>query len=169
MNRVFLVRHGLSSIDFDRRAPDWRRSSWLTEEGALDAMRTARYFARTPIDEILCSPAAPTRDTARVIGATFGLRATVGQRLRGIGVGSLARSRPKASLVSYASLLAEWISGYTERSFPGGEGFKSVWTRTRAVMTAQLAIGAVPFALWLGVVRGLDASWHAARLNRLPR
>lgn len=135
MNRVYLVKHGLSSADSTRAAPNWRRRTRLTEEGTLHAISTARYFARTPITEILSSPAAPTRETARLIGMASSLPVTVDHRLRGIDVGSLAKSGPtEVSLVSYASVLAEWVSGHTDRSFPGGEDFESVWLRTRAVI-----------------------------------
>lgn len=135
VNRVYLVKHGLSSTDSVRTAPDWRRRTRLTEEGTLHAIRTARHFARTTITEILTSPAAPTRETARLIGAASSLPVIVDQRLRGIDVGSLARSRPtEVSLAAYASVLAEWVSGQTNRGFLGGEDFKSVWSRTRAVI-----------------------------------
>jgi broad specificity phosphatase PhoE len=135
MNRVYLVKHGLSSADSVRAAPDWRRRTLLTEEGSFHAIRTARYFAHIPIDEILSSPAASARETARLIGAASSLPVIVDQRLRGIDVGSLVRSRPtEESLSSYASVLAEWVSGQTNRGFLGGEDFKSVWSRTRAVI-----------------------------------
>ena len=142
MNRLYFVRHGQTSMDEPGGTLDWRGHSRLTVTGTAQAKRTAQHLAGLNVSEVRSSPALPARETAGAIAATLGLPLVIDQRLRAVELGSLARRLfAEGARSTVAEVLAGWLSGRTDRSFPGGEDYASVWRRSRAFVD-EIGFGA---------------------------
>jgi broad specificity phosphatase PhoE len=133
MNRLYWVRHGenLANItkEFSYKIVDYP----LTPKGVLQAQQTAEYLADKHIHEIYASPLKRAVETAEIIAARLRLPVTVMENFREVNVGQLEGVPGTLALwEQHNQIIADWLSGKPERTFPGGEDYFTLLGRIRA-------------------------------------
>jgi len=130
--RLFLIRHGQTSWNISGRAQGHTDIS-LDPTGLDQAARLGRYFSGTPIDRILTSDLARSKETALSISEATGIPLELHGELRERGFGQW-EGLPFGEVTSliHKQALTEEISAQRVRP-PGGESFLDVWERLEPV------------------------------------
>lgn len=140
MNRLFLVRHGENvaniTLEFSHRNVDYS----LTPKGVLQARQTADYFLDKQIHAIYSSPLKRAMETARIIAEPLGLPVASKEAFREVNVGNFEGQKPTAELwAQHNAIIAGWMDGRPEVSFPNGENKHELVARARAGFEEILA------------------------------
>jgi broad specificity phosphatase PhoE len=132
MNRLFLVRHGENPANLTKEFSCKLVDYSLTAKGVLQAKQTAEYLQDKDIHEIYSSPLKRAVETAELIATPHGLQVVVMANLAEVNVGDLERQPPSAETWAlHNSILANWLGGRREVTFPGGENYVTLWHRVR--------------------------------------
>ncbi len=134
-NTLYLVRHGENPAnithEFSYRLVDYS----LTPKGILQAEQTAQFLKHTPLDAIYSSPLKRAYETAQIIAAPHKLPVMAIEGFREVNVGDLELMPPDAaSWRLHDQIVAQWVDGKPETSFPGGENFLELTERTRQAL-----------------------------------
>jgi broad specificity phosphatase PhoE len=133
MNTIYLVRHGENTAnltgEFSYKYVDYS----LTSRGILQARQTADFFKDKLINAIYSSPLKRALETATIIGEALELPVTVMEAFREVNVGNLEFRPPTAeNWALHNRIIADWLSGKREVSFPGGENCLQLLHRMQA-------------------------------------
>ncbi|MYM19144.1 histidine phosphatase family protein [Brevibacterium sp. 5221] len=120
MKRLFLVRHGQTAYNAQRRFQG-QIDVALNERGEAQAQAIAAHLAATEsIDRIVASDLTRARQTAQAIGRAAGVDVEFDPGLREITVGEWEGLDRDEIHAQWPDLLAEWNAGADMRP-PGGE------------------------------------------------
>src|SRR3990170_2413628 len=117
MTRLFLVRHGATEWNLNKRAQG-QADVPLAREGRLQATDTAERLARMDIDAIYTSDLSSARDTAHAIAAAHGLDVIEDPDLREIDQGDWTGLTPDEIRERWPD---RWGPARHYNSRPGGE------------------------------------------------
>lgn len=131
-NTIYFVRHGenLANIthEFSYKLIDYS----LTPKGVLQAEQTADFFKDMSIDAVYSSPLKRAFETAQIIAEPHKLPVTAIEGFREINVGDLELMQPnEATWQLHNQIIAAWIKGKLDTTFPGGENFLELTRRVR--------------------------------------
>jgi broad specificity phosphatase PhoE len=141
MNRIYYVRHGENRANLTKEFSCRKVDYSLTTKGRLQAEQTAELLAEREIHAVFSSPLRRAQETAAIIAARLGLPYTVIEELREINVGDLENGPVNAETWGlHDAILLDWLNGFPETTFPGGEDYHSLWARTRHAL-AQVVSG----------------------------
>jgi len=133
MNRLYLVRHAENPANLTKEFSHKLVDYPLTPKGVLQAQQTAEYFADRNIHEIYTSPLLRAQQTAEIISAHLKLKVVTLENFREINVGWLEGQPPTAEIWAFHNqILADWLDGKPDTTFPGGENYSTLWNRMRA-------------------------------------
>ena len=133
MNRLYLVRHGENPANLTKEFSYKLVDYPLTPKGVLQTQQTAEYFAHKNIHEIYTSPLLRAQQTAEIIGTRLKRKVVILENFREINVGRLEGQPPTAEIwACHNQILADWLDGKPETTFPGGEDYFTLWNRMRA-------------------------------------
>lgn len=132
MTRVFLVRHGENPANLTKEFSYLRVDYPLTEKGRIQAHQTAGWFSRFPVDEVWSSPLRRALETAGAFVPVHPVPVQVLEDFREMNVGDLEGRPPdEAAWGIYRQVMAQWLGGNPDFSFPGGETRRSLVERFR--------------------------------------
>ena len=130
MTTIYLVRHGATDWNIDRRAQGTADIA-LNEKGEMQAMHTAEELAKTPVDAVYTSDLQRACFTAEAIAKVHGLDVIKEPRFREIDQGEWTG-------LTVDEIRARWpdkwgpARHYSER--PGGESPQQVRARALAAL-----------------------------------
>lgn len=131
-NTLYLIRHGENPAnlthEFSYKLVDYS----LTPRGVLQAEQTAAFLKDMPFNAFYASPLKRAYETAEIIARPHHLPVTAVESFREVNVGNLELMPPDAeSWRLHDQIVADWVDGKPERSFPGGENFLELTRRVR--------------------------------------
>jgi probable phosphoglycerate mutase len=126
MGRIFLVRHGETDWNRERRVLGWSRVS-LNDAGVAQARELAALLPIFKIAAIYTSPLPRTLETARILGASLGLEPVVDPHFTESNVGDW-EGRFWQELEDDPVRLRYYTHPTTARP-PGGETYSEVQRR----------------------------------------
>lgn len=134
MLRVFLVRHGETYWNQERRIQGGNSNTELSEMGRKQAESLAHRLKGENIVAIYSSPLQRALDTAQAIAQFHSVGVTVETELRELEVGEL-EGLPLSSLSNtFDQFLLEWRQGDGTVKVPGGESLADLAERAWAVI-----------------------------------
>ena len=173
--RIRLVRHGETGSNvaglLDTAAP----GADLTELGHSQARGLVHRLADDPVDVLVASPLARTRQTAGPLATARGLALTLDERLREISAGDLEMRGDAVAMRTYLGTVLAWVSGDLDARVPGGESGTEVYARFDAALDEIALSGARDVVVvshgamirsWCAVRAGVPFSVFAA--NPVP-
>lgn len=158
MTRVYLVRHGATEWNVDKRAQGTADIP-LNEAGRLQALHAAKELAELPIDAVFSSDLQRAQDTAIAIAEVHGLGVTTDPDLReidqgewtGLPVDEIKRRWPEM-----------WGPARHFNARPGGESPSQV--RARALAGLRRVVEAHPAGSVVIVSHGGTIRWLGAEV-----
>lgn len=132
LNTIYLVRHGENQANLTKELSSRKVDYPLTAKGRLQARQTGEYFHDKAIHAVYASPLKRASETAHIIAGALGLPTTLKDHFRELQVGDLEDlgNSPEAWR-QHDEVIAAWMRGDLERSFPGGENCLTVLERMR--------------------------------------
>lgn len=100
-NTFYLVRHGESKFNSEKKHQGWISKNPLTRKGILQAKKTKKHLTKYPIDYIYSSPLTRTRQTAKIISAKLDSRISYSKLLLDF---RRSKSQEGLSVQEYTSL-----------------------------------------------------------------
>lgn len=140
---ILLARHGETDDNAPPQRVQGRLDTPLNDRGRAQSQALAAELRSAGLRRIVTSPLARARETAQIIGADLGVRATVDPRLaeshRGAWEGRLLRDIEREDPQAFAA----WQAGGAGFRFPGGESLGEHQARMLAAL-ADIAAGVGP-------------------------
>ena len=140
--RLLLVRHGETTSNLGGLLDTALPGADLTARGRDQAEGLVGRLADQPIDALLVSPLARTRQTAAPLAATRALTPVVDPRLREVSAGDLEMRGDEAAMREYLGTLLAWVQGDLDARVPGGETGHEAFGRFDEALGAAVAGGA---------------------------
>jgi broad specificity phosphatase PhoE len=156
MTRLFLVRHGATEWNINKRAQG-QADVPLAREGRLQATDTAERLARMDIDAIYSSDLSRARDTARAIASAHGLDVIEDPDLREIDQGDWTGLTPDEIRERWPD---RWGPARHYNTRPGGESPGQV--RKRALEAIRRVVEKHPDGEVVVVSHGGTIRWISA-------
>lgn len=133
--RLYLLRHGhVAYYDADGKPLNPKLAA-LTDRGREEARAAGRLLSAVPLDRVLCSGLARTRQTAELVAEPHGLAVEDHPDFLEIRAGRLA-GVPKEN--REAAYVYGFDAATEEGSFAGGDGFATV--RDRVVTAIEVLV-----------------------------
>jgi len=132
--RLFLVRHGQSLGNVERRLDTRPPGSDLTDLGREQARSFARSFTR-PLGLLGHSVANRAGQTAAEIGAELNVLTTEFPDIHEVQAGDLENRDDDAAIAEFNSIYEQWHRGDLDLRMPGGESGRDVLDRYLPVVT----------------------------------
>jgi broad specificity phosphatase PhoE len=138
MKELHLIRHGHSQYAGDRYIG--KTDTPLTEQGVEQARSVCRRLETLPFEALYCSPALRARETlkplldkdpSRPLVVLSDLQEVDFGQWEGLSFSEIQSHSP--------GLIAGWVSGSREFTFPGGESLETFWQRVCQVGERLLA------------------------------
>ncbi len=125
--RLYLVRHGQTTFNVDRRVPGQLPGVLLTDEGRRQAQQAAVALSAVPVSAVVSSPLERARDTAEIIARGWALPIRLDARLVDTDVGRWTGM----NLDDLAKSDREWTAfvRHTDEAPPGVERLTHVMAR----------------------------------------
>ncbi|MDR6773160.1 histidine phosphatase family protein [Azospirillum sp. BE72] len=131
--RLYLLRHGhVSYYDADGKPLNPKLAA-LTERGREEARAAGRLLSAVPLDRVLCSGLARTRQTAELVAEPHGLLVEDHPAFLEIRAGRLAGIPKENRETAY---VYGFDAATEEGSFAGGDGFAAVRDRVVSAIEA---------------------------------
>jgi len=128
--RLYLVRHGETEYNVDRRIQGGASDTVLNALGRKQAKSVALFFKNTNIDAVYSSPLKRALFTAKAIAYYHNQHVHIEKDLREIDVGELEGVPFNELSPDLSSLLLNWEHGDGNKTLPGGESLLDVRKRT---------------------------------------
>ncbi|MFO7952519.1 MAG: histidine phosphatase family protein [Bacillota bacterium] len=125
---VYLVRHGETESNKEKRFQGWSESP-LSPKGLHQAREAGFFLGRKEIDAVYASDLKRAIHTARIIGASCGLKPVESPLLREINFGQWEGLTYNEIEAQWGNLIREWFDDPFCRSAPGGETLEDVRQR----------------------------------------
>lgn len=139
MIRLYLVRHGENPANLTKEFSFRKVDYPLTKKGQLQATQTGEFFLTKRIDAIYSSPLKRAVESAEIIAGILNLPFIIDENFREVNVGQLEElpvSKDNWNL--HNEIIKSWIDGNQERSFPGGENYRSLLQRMQTGLGSAL-------------------------------
>jgi broad specificity phosphatase PhoE len=120
---IYLMRHGESVVNVERRLTCRKREGDLTDAGRAQAEKAARWFADKSITQIRHSPFHRAEQTAQIIGAALGIAPISDNDLCEMDCGDLEWRTDEESWAVWANVYTRWRLFEADARFPGGESY----------------------------------------------
>lgn len=127
--KLFLVRHGETAWNKERRIQGCRSNPPLNQTGYEQADRLASLLKNESFDAVYTSPLKRAMDTAQVIARECRAPLSILTELREIDAGELDGLSGREMGVRYAAFWDEWRKGDPATRLPGGESLEELQNR----------------------------------------
>lgn len=134
MSLIYLMRHGESVINRERRLTCRQFAGDLTDLGRQQAALAAAWLADKGITAMRVSPFDRARQSAQIIAERLGLNAQMDDDLREMDCGSLEGRTDEAGWALWRAVYDRWNARDWAATFPDGESYRQAFDRfTRAL------------------------------------
>ncbi len=127
---LYLVRHGETESNKERRYQGWTESP-LSESGVRQAEKVGLYLGSQRIEGLYCSDLQRAVNTARIIGASSGLKPVVTGLLREINFGQWEGHTYDEIEAGWGNAIRLWLDDPFTKAAPGGETLGEVCSRMK--------------------------------------
>jgi probable phosphoglycerate mutase len=135
---IYLMRHGESTVNVERRLTCRKRDGDLTANGRAQAEKAARWFADKQIAHIRFSPFHRAEQTAKIIGAALGSTPVPDDNLCEMDCGNLEWRTDEDAWKTWTEVYARWCLFDPDARFPEGESYGEAVVRfKRALANAR--------------------------------
>lgn len=131
---LYVVRHGQSVVNVERRISGRRLLGDLTDLGREQAARAGEWLADKGITRLLHSPFHRAEQTARIISDRLSLPLEVEDGLREMDAGDLDGRTDGEAWEYFESIYARWKRAELDARYPGGESHLEGLNRYRAAL-----------------------------------
>ena len=131
---IYLMRHGESVVNVERRLTCRRYDGDLTENGRAQAEKAGRWFADKNLAQIRYSPFHRAEQTARIVGAAVGLTPVPDADLCEMDCGSLEWHTDEEAWATWTSVYERWLMFEPDARFPGGESYSEAVIRFKRAL-----------------------------------
>jgi broad specificity phosphatase PhoE len=131
---IYLMRHGESVVNVERRLTCRKRDGDLTASGRAQAEKAARWFADKSITEIRFSPFHRAEQTAQIIGEAIGNTPTPDEDLAEMDCGNLEWRTDEAAWLVWGQVYERWCLLDLDARFPEGESYGEAVLRFRRAL-----------------------------------
>ncbi len=139
MPTIYLMRHGESVVNIERRLTCRTYDGDLTERGREQARRAGEWLRDKGIRQILHSPFHRARQTADIVGEIVGLTPVADADLCEMDCGELDGKTSDEAWEVWGGVYRRWLMHDLDAAFPGGESYRQARERlTRALAKAVL-------------------------------
>ncbi len=139
MNLIYVMRHGQSSINVERRLTCRLREGDLTAVGRTQVTQAADWLRDKAITRIVHSPFHRAVQTAHIIATHLRLPFAPDDDLCEMDCGDLEGSTDETSWDAWRVIYERWRQRDWNATFPGGESFKQGFDRfNRCLMSIKL-------------------------------
>ncbi len=128
MNRLYLIRHGETEWNKEKRFQGWTDIP-LSPEGEAQAKKLGKRFEQISVDEIYVSPLRRAVQTAQCVADATGLSLQYNENFKEINFGAWEGMTAKEIAASYGPAFTEFIAHPEEGTFPGEISFDHVTER----------------------------------------
>ena len=129
MNLIYVMRHGQSTVNVERRLSCRNFEGDLTPLGREQASKAAQWLSDKNITHILHSPFHRAHQTAQIIGEKLGLSCLMNDDLREMDCGDFESRTDKASWDAFRVIYERWMQGDWKATYPGGESYQQGFDR----------------------------------------
>ncbi|WP_018180465.1 histidine phosphatase family protein [Jongsikchunia kroppenstedtii] len=128
--KLILVRHGETTSNVIKRLDTALPGASLTDFGARQAVRFGLERRLMSPAALYSSVARRARQTADLIGSTWGIDADVVHGVHEVQVGpSLEDANDRDAHAAFGEVIRKWVEGDVEARLPGGESLSDVHAR----------------------------------------
>lgn len=138
---IYLMRHGQSVVNVERRLTCRQLEGDLTDTGREQARRAAAWFAGKDIARIRVSPFHRTQQTAAFVAEALHVAPEIDDDLREMDCGQFEGRTGEAAWEEWGVIYEQWLQGNRRASFPGGETFGNALDRLQRALLACPADG----------------------------
>ncbi|NWG17049.1 MAG: histidine phosphatase family protein [Chloroflexi bacterium] len=136
MNLIYVMRHGESVVNVERRLTCRKLEGDLSPAGREQAAKAAVWLADKNIRRISHSPFHRAQETAYIIGARLKLMPAAADDLREMDCGHLEDRADQAAWDIWTQVYHRWEAAEWEAAFPGGETFLQAFERLSRALAA---------------------------------
>ncbi len=129
MNLIYVIRHGQSTVNVERRLTCRHLEGDLTVLGREQALKAAQWLSDKNITNIVNSPFHRTVQTAQIIAEKLGVACTETDDLREMDCGDFESKSDKASWDAWRVIYERWLQGDWKATYPGGESYRQGFDR----------------------------------------
>lgn len=126
---IYLMRHGQSVVNVERRLTCRSLEGDLTDLGREQAAKAADWLADKGISRILHSPFHRAEQTAQIVAKKLNLPLEVEDGLREMDCGDFEGRVDEAAWDEFMAVAFRWRAGEWEAAFPGGESYRQGFER----------------------------------------
>lgn len=137
MGTIYVMRHGESVVNIERRLTCRRYEGDLTENGRAQGAKAARWFADKGLTQIRHSPFHRTEQTAKIIGAAVGVTPVADDDLCEMDCGNLEGRTDEAAWKIWTEVYQRWLMFDSSARFPEGESYGEAVMRFRRALNAS--------------------------------
>ncbi len=139
MKTVYLIRHGESELNRQKRFAGWTDCN-LTDLGVNQATEAAlRMVDIANVDAVFSSDLIRAKKTAQIIADKLERPLTISQALRETNLGAWEALTFEEIEDRDPQLLKQWFTDLENFAYPGGESIKSVIERSDSFIHSLLA------------------------------
>ncbi|MEP7293146.1 MAG: histidine phosphatase family protein [Chloroflexota bacterium] len=120
---IYLMRHGESVVNVERRLTCRKRDGDLTTNGRTQGEKAARWFADKGLTQIRYSPFHRAEQTAQIVGAVVGLTPVPDDDLVEMDCGNLEWLTDEAAWKVWTEVYQRWLMYDLDARFPEGESY----------------------------------------------
>ncbi|MBL8162292.1 MAG: histidine phosphatase family protein [Anaerolineae bacterium] len=134
MGLIYLMRHGESIVNRERRLTCRQFAGDLTERGREQAALAATWLADKGIAVMRASPFDRAQQSAQIIAQQLGLSAQMDDDLREMDCGALEGRTDEDGWTIWRGVFDRWNARDWAATFPDGESYRQAFDRfTRAL------------------------------------
>jgi broad specificity phosphatase PhoE len=129
MNLIYVMRHGESIVNVERRITCRNLEGDLTDLGREQAGKAARWLSDKGITSIYASPFHRAQQTAQIIGDHLRLIPTSADGLREMDCGDFEGRTDAEAWEEFGLVFRRWLTADRRASYPGGESYQQGYDR----------------------------------------
>jgi len=126
---IYLMRHGESVVNVERRLTCRELAGDLTHLGREQAAKASEWFVDKGIRRILHSPFHRAEQTAQAVANRLSLPLEVADGLREMDCGRFEGRADEVAWEEFMEVAFRWRAGDWEATFPGGESYRQGFER----------------------------------------
>lgn len=129
MNLIYIMRHGQSTVNIERRITCRKLEGDLTPKGQEQAHKAGQWLQHKGITSIIHSPFHRAIQTAEIINNHLNLPTSLSDDLREMDCGSLEWRTDEAGWNEFYGIYERWQQRDWNATYPGGESYKQGFDR----------------------------------------
>ncbi len=135
MNLIYVMRHGQSVVNVERRLTCRKLEGDLTDLGREQAAKAAVWLGDKGITSIYASPFHRAQQTAEIIGRQLGLTPASTDGLREMDCGDFEGRTDDEAWEEFGLVFKGWMEGDKRATYPGGESYQQGFMRYSSVLS----------------------------------